>query len=361
MKENLTRFDAYALECLKIKLCDVVHFIVASKPDCAKLSELIAKSGVGYVSESTLYRLFFQPEHHAPYKNTLDILAKFIGFKDSVSFLDDVHSKKETMAYMGLNPNTTKSSLLFHAIKHDATNTLKDFFESMYDCEESTKEIVGIAVYDSLKLMDKPEKFLKKFAAYNFIREYFFEKAHDPKFRIKNYDESYQYYLAHVKKDRSIAELQSFIFGNCVLFRHLYLTKNLAQAIQIGSNLYQDEMNIDDLRNQLYTFPYVRYISYKLWYLQLCQTRKNKLTEYAEYLMARCQELKESLAHTEQRIMFHTIAEVFSYSHIPESFHTKLKALYASEFERIPSGIYAKHLKHSLPYFDENGLLHHRP
>jgi hypothetical protein len=75
MKDNLTRFDAYALECLKIKLCDVVHFIVASKPDCAKLSELIAKSGVGYVSESTLYRLFFQPEHHAPYKNTLDILA----------------------------------------------------------------------------------------------------------------------------------------------------------------------------------------------------------------------------------------------------------------------------------------------
>jgi hypothetical protein len=63
----------------------------------------------------------------------------------------------------------------------------------------------------------------------------------------------------------------------------------------------------------------------------------------------------------EQKILFHTLAEAFIYSSLPETFHWDLKQIYKEEFKRFPESLFSKHLKYSLPYFNENGLLHYRP
>jgi hypothetical protein len=355
------KFDTYAIERLKLRMYDVTQFVVLNKPDCAKLSELITSSGYGYVSVSTLYRLFFQSEQHLPYKNTLDILCRFIGYHDCMDFLDDINKHRETMYQSGIQVGSQENSLLYYAIENKAEKTLSDFFEGVSDSSDDFKTSLSIALYDSLVQATYPEKFLKKFSQNKFVREYFFEKAHDPKFRIKNYEESYQYYLKHVKQDRSIADFQDFIFANCVLFRHQFLVGNYTNAIITGNKLYTTDFRIEELQNDIYIFPFIRYIAYKLWYLQLQQESKSIQYDYATYLIELGKKLKPSLGNAEQRILFHTIAETFANSNIPVSYHDGLKEIYRKDFEKFPAIIMNKHIKYSLPYFEENGLLRHRP
>ena len=78
MKIIKPHFDQFSLDQLKFAILEKIGYNITTKPDCAKLSDLIAKNGYGRISESTLYRLFFQFKKHRPYKSTLDILCKFI-------------------------------------------------------------------------------------------------------------------------------------------------------------------------------------------------------------------------------------------------------------------------------------------
>jgi len=361
MSTKQIKFDKYGLDSLKLRLYDVTQFVVMNKPDCAKLSELISSNVYGYVSVSTLYRLFFQPDQHIPYKNTLDILCRFIGYHDSLDFIDDINKQRETMIQSGIETYSNEKSLLYYAIKNNADKTLSDFFEGVSESSDELKSSLSLALYDSLFQAQHPEKFLKKFAQNKFVREHFFEKAHDPKFRIKNYEASYQYYLKNVKLGRSIADFQDFIFAHSVLFRHQYLTGNYDDTMATGNKLYTSDFRIEELQKDIYIFPFIRYIAYKLWYLQLLNEPKSNINDYANYLIELCKKLKPNLGRTESRILFHTIAETFSHCNIPESFHESLKEVYIKDFEKFPSIIITKHLKYSLPYFEENGLLRHRP
>ena len=71
-----THIDEYFIQILKVKLAEKIGYVISNKPDCAKLSELISQKGNEYISESTIYRIFFQSEKHVPYKNTLDIICR---------------------------------------------------------------------------------------------------------------------------------------------------------------------------------------------------------------------------------------------------------------------------------------------
>ena len=163
MSTKQIKFDKYALDSLKLRLFDLTQFVVMNKPDCAKLSELISSNVYGYVSVSTLYRLFFQPDQHIPYKNTLDILCRFIGYHDSLDFIDDINKQRETLIQSGIETYSNEKSLLYYAIKNNADKTLSDFFEGLSDSSDELKSSLSLALYDSLFQAQHPEKFLKKF------------------------------------------------------------------------------------------------------------------------------------------------------------------------------------------------------
>ena len=67
-----------------------------------KLSELIEENGFGRVSGSTLYRLFFHHEKHKIYKNTLDILCKFLDYEDSLDLTEQLTEQRKELHHNGV-------------------------------------------------------------------------------------------------------------------------------------------------------------------------------------------------------------------------------------------------------------------
>jgi hypothetical protein len=155
--------------------------------------------------------------------------------------------------------------------------------------------------------------------------------------------------------------LQDFLFGHCVLFRHYFLTNQTEQALSVGKILFEAEDLADIPFQSLYIFPFIRFKAYLLWYYEISfESRKTK-DDYAHYLLNLVKRLKANFEIPERKILFHTVAETFLYSSLSLSFHQILKELFAEEFKRIPEAVYNKHLKYSLSYFEQNGLLHFRP
>jgi len=362
MKTFKPHFDQFAIDKLKFELLKKIGFKISTKPDCAKLSSLILASGCVHISESTLYRLFFQFEKHSPYKSTLDILCQFIGYKDSIEFIEKLAESRQQLHFSGINTLPSKSNgLLFYCLENTAKNPLIDFFEETNELDHAFKTDVSVAIFDSLLKSTQQDFFFKEFAQEKYIREYFFERGHDTKFRIKNYDQAYLMYLKSVNKDKDLNHFQDYLFGNCVLFRYYFIGKKLTKARKQAKVLYKEKLNVEAHQSDLFIFPFIRYTAYRLWYLELTNAKLTEREGYALYLIDLCQRLKEQLGMMEQKILFHTVAETFVHSSIQESFHWELKKLFISAFKRLPGIIYTKHLKYSLPYFNENGLLHFRP
>lgn len=355
-------FDQYTIDRLKVKLSNKIGYVIANKPDCAKLSESISKSGNGYISESTLYRLFFRSGSHRFYKSTYDILCQFIGYKDSLEFLEEVKEEQSSLHLNGIGTDINSSkTLLFYCVEHKAYHPLTDFFESTTEQSHQFKTSISVALFDSLQITNKQNYFFEEFADNQYIREYFFEKGHDPKFRIKNYDNAYLMYLKNIDKNQGIEQFQDYIFGNTILFRYYFLNNFYQDAFNIGNLIYDEFSSLENYQNEIYIFPFIRFTAYKLWFLELNEAKKETIKNYAYYLLDLCEKIKPSLEFLEQKILFHTIAETFINSSLPERFHFKLKDIYINEYERFPKKTFTKHLKYSLPYFEENGLLHYRP
>jgi hypothetical protein len=362
MKTFKPHFDQFALDKLKFALLEKIGYKISTKPDCAKLSDLIIESGYGHISESTLYRLFFQFEKHKPYKSTLDILCQFMGYKDSIEFVEKLAESRQQLHFSGIitTPNKSKG-LLFYCIEHTTKNPLIDFLKEAHELDHQFKTDVSVAIFDGLLKSTQQDWFFKEFAQEKYIREYFFERGHDSKFRIKNYDQAYLKYLESVRKDKDINHFQDYLFGNSVLFRYYFISKKTAEALERAKFLYQEKLNVAAHQKDLFIFPFIRYTAYKIWYLELTNAKQTEHEGYALYLIELCEQLKDRLGKMEQKIVFHTVAEAFVYSSLPESFHWELKKVFKDAFQSLPGIIYTKPLKYSLPYFNENGLLHFRP
>lgn len=355
-------YDKYFVENLKIKICEKIGYMITSKPDCLILSELISKNGNGYISESTLYRIFFQSDKHVPYKNTLDLLCQFIGFSDSYLFLEYINDTKNTLYLNGLNTVVSSSnSLLYFCLNNNSYKSLYDFFESIDESSHEFKTNISIGLFDSIQKYDNQNAFFEYFAGQKFVREYFFEQGHDPKFRIKNYERGYLKYLEIAHKESDLSQFQDYVFGNSILFRYYYLTKNWRQAINIAKVIYSNETSIETYKADLYIFPFIRYTCYKLWYLEIINATQSEKEDYANYILELCRNIKPNYPPLEQKILFHTIAETLLNSNVSEDYHLKLKEIYQKEFEQLPSLIFSKYLKYSLPYFEPNGLIYYRP
>ncbi len=350
------------IERLKKELAIKVRFTVSGKSDCMKLSELISESGAGYLSVTTIYRIYFQPDKHNPYKSTLNILCRFLGYADISDFLNRLNLEQFYV------PSDTSNSgylmdkhLIFHCLWNNSFKPLNDFFDALSSESHDYKTSVTLALFDNLQMIPNPNTFINYFANQKFVREYLMEQGYDPKFRIKYFDLNYSSYLKGVNKYQSISSFQDYIFGNCVIFRYYLVTKNYKKAQTIGKSLYAEFELIESQINEIYIFPFIRFMAYKLWYLKLMNTSQKSQEDYAYYLLQLCQKLKPKVSLYEQNILFHTIAETFIYSSISEVFHSKLKIIFEKQFAQIPAHIFHKKLECSLNYFEPNGIIYHRP
>jgi hypothetical protein len=276
--------------------------------------------------------------------------------------LENLEPERAMLHRNGINTlEGTPNSLLFFCIENQSEKPLIDFFEQIATSPQRFKESISVSLFDSLLKNSQTDWFFRSFAHQTYIREYFLEKGHDPKFRIKHYDLAYLHYLEKIDIFEDAKKLQDFIFGNCVLFRYYFLKGDLDRAISIGANLYKPHREVESLGRELEVFPVIRFAAYRLWYLQLTECTDTGLADYALYLLELCEKLRAGLGWDEKKILFHTIAETLLYSRLPESYHQLLKQLFAQEYQLLPEAIFGKHLKYSLPYFDMNGLLNHRP
>lgn len=362
MKTVRPTLDSFALEKLKIKLSEKIGWVIANKPDCAKLSDIIHLQGNGQLSETTLYRIFFQFEKHQPYKHTLDILCKFLGYKDSFDFLENIQQQKEQLHFNGIQTDRGGGrNLLYYCIEHSAKKPMYDFFDNTDESEHAFKVDLSVGLFDALLKGSNQYWFFKHFVHQPYVRHYFFELGHDPKFRINNYDAAYVKYLESIDRSKDISHFQNYVFGSAVLFRHYFLTDQSSKAVAIGKTLYGEVKTLEDVADELYIFPFIRYTAYKLWYLTVTGAESHAIEDYARYLIELCRKSKPDLDFIQRKILFHTVAETFVHSSLDESFHWDLKNLFKEDYSRFPDILYSKHLKYSLPYFEQNGMVHYRP
>lgn len=356
--ENIADSDDFFLDQLKKRLSKAAGYSICSKADCAKLSETILNGGFGNISQSTLYRLFFQQGKHKPYKHTKDLLCSFLGYRNSEDFNIEIQNlgRNSCENEKGIDVGNCKNSLLFNCIETSSYKPLNKYFDRIIDESVHLKEYIGVQIYDCLKQVSNPDCFLKYYANHKYVREYFFEKGHDPNFRIKNYRSGYYHYLKNTEKYK-----QDYIFGNCVLFRHYFLAGLYKDAMPIGNDLYKDNPPISELKTQLEIFPFCRFLAYKIWHLQMNNTSQNVIQGYADFLLKYCIPLKINLDEREKKILFHTIAEAFIHSNLPMIFHDKLQEIFANEIFPISEMPNGKSLKFCIKQIEPNGLLMHRP
>ena len=232
-------FDEYALECLKRMVSEKIGYQISNRPDCLKLSEIISENGIGYISDTTIYRLFFHNGKHKPYRYTTDILSIFAGYKNSHDFLDSINATRGTLYQHGINSiGKTNKSLIFYCIQNETYKPLMDYFDSLEETPESIKESVCLNLYDSLIASNKQVPFFNEFAKNNFFREYLLEKGYDPKFRIQNHEIAYIKYIKNTDINSNFEHMQEFIFGAWRISRcsALSFSRQFPRAWRLSSN-----------------------------------------------------------------------------------------------------------------------------
>jgi hypothetical protein len=348
---------------LKIKLNEKFGYHINTKPDCAKLSQIIMTNLSEHVSESTLYRFFILKESPKISQAILNILARLIGHTDWSSFELYVDEKNHTKLILGASANSIlkPKSLIYHNIALGCYKPLEALFEEAVHLENDLRFEIVLDVFDSLLQLENPQPFFKHFANTPLIRNYFFEIGFDPLFRIKHYDEGLKLYAERVLPERGLTDIQDHVFSSTVLFRHYYLSKEYAKAIEYGKQLYQQYNYLTHDLEAIYAFPQMRYLSYKIWYLLLIGSPITVIDDYILWLLDYCKIQYVAFGLIERRVLFTCVAEALIVANKADMYQLPLKEIFLEEYKLFPDLLYHKSLKHSLPYFDQNCLLRYRP
>lgn len=356
-KPNFIITDFQKNELFK-KLCVKVGFPIRTKLDCKKVSELIEQAGLPGVSESTIYRLFLLKQYtNQPYLHTLNIFAKFCGFNDWADF-EDVQAETEDFVN-GFGKFQTKSnqfkSLITICIHTDELKPLEKYTEQF---ENTTaphfKEKFAEEVFQAVLTNKNNETFFKSFYHFSVIREYFFEILADPTFSIPGYEAGIKYYLKDLNHETSTKDLQDLVFGNCLLFRHYYVSKQLEKAKEIGHFLFAELNLTPDHLVAIHVFPVARYLACRLLYLEL-QQHIQKAHDFFDSICEDISSKISSLTIEEQRILFYSLGEalVMSTLFTPVQ-HQQLKELFAHLFQFLPNRVLDQKLDKIVPYFNKN-------
>ncbi len=350
------------INLLKQKVLIQAGFNITTKSDCVKLSKYLLNTGVGYISETTIYRLFLKDNNkHAPYKSTLDILCNFIGYADLSLFIESNLVEYGFIKDYNLF-DTTLDFLFYSCIKNKDFKSLFEYFEKIEDLTDEVKKGVVLNLFDALVKSDNNTSFFKEFAENKFVREWILELGHDPKFRIANYSEAYLYYLKNTIITKDINHLQQYVFTNAILFRSCFIRNDFKTASIYGLKLYVQNLNlILSNSHDIHFFPFVRFISYRLWYLSLINTSAVDTLEYAQYLLEFTKLNLMNADKLKRDILFNTIGEVLVCSNLPISYQVTFKQLFITELMDLNLNGFDFKLADLLPQLQPNGLLRYRP
>lgn len=355
-------FKSSDVNKLKQQVINKAGFAISTKPDCRRLSNLLLSTGAGYISETTIYRIFLKEENlHVPYKSTLDIFCRFLGYNDIVEYIKKLNYSNNYSLNKYVS-DIALDNLLVSCIKNQNFKTLSDYFEILESESKATKEYVVLNLFDIFASNDFTIPFFKEFSDNRFVREWFLESGHDPKFRIPNYDQAYLFYLRKVNYTKDSSELQQYIFANSILFRSSFLNHEYENALNYGCKLYNNALlDFDSNSLGLHLFPLVRYISYRLWFLQLINVPKVQVLDYSEYLLEFAKMNIVTADSFSRKIVFNTLGEVLHYSKLPFEFQLKFKNMFEKDFHDLNLEGSNYQIIELLPYLQPNGLLNHRP
>jgi hypothetical protein len=361
MRNHHLTFRSYSLLELKsqieIKLC----FPINSKPDCKKLSEVLFLEGFGSVSETTLYRLFLNYSGIIPYKNTLDILVRYIGYNAWENFIEAIENASSYNLTIINKQVINENGLLYQCIALEADKPLHAYFESLSDKSYEHQFRVGLDVFDSLKQVKNQKRFFTTFIKNDFVKQYVLEYLFDPTFRIKDSDYAYSLYANTLKPGFTLGDLQDFVFSQSVLFRYYYLQGAQDKAMAVGKKIYVSTPFENNEIEALFIYPKIRYKAYKLWFLELTSSDKTSIEEYVIGLLDYAKNSYPSLDAVAKKAVFQAIAEVFCHANVGYQYHILLKEIFKNEYALLPEKLFEKSIKNALPYFEANGLLHFRP
>ncbi|MEN9400557.1 MAG: hypothetical protein RL632_1660 [Bacteroidota bacterium] len=361
-KPNYVLSDYLKKELYKL-VCIRLGFPIRSKLDCRKLSEQITTEGHSSISESSLYRLFL---HHGssnrPYLHTLDILARFCGFNGWNDFEEQQNKLDSFVRGYGLFPQnrTSLKSLISVCIHTDEIKPLIHYTEQFNDITDVDLKVkFAEEIFQSTLTNSDNRLFFRQFCRFPVIREYYFEFLADPSFSIPNYEEGIHCYLSGLRKDERLRDLQDYVFGNCLLFRHYFISGQLNKAGSIGKELYE-RMNLNENQlTEIGVFPTARYFSCKIIYFELKKDKK-RMTELIEELFDYLERKMVGQTREEQRIFFFSLGECFILSTLIDlQIHDRLKVMFSHLFDVMPSKLYDQKLDKIIPYFNQNGSLYH--
>jgi hypothetical protein len=343
---------------LKSEVLKMATFPIRTKADAGYLALLMKRYGVDGLSESTILRFLNKSKSdHKFYLNTLDKFAVFCGKKDFDEFEKWTNNNRAFGFSYGQLPDEEKpnKSLIKICIHQQQFKPIHEYVEQFDELSIDSQQRIGLEFYQSLITTKKSNRsFYKEFSSSKIVRESFFEKSFDPDFSIPDYDIGFEFYLKNINPEHTINQLQDYIFGNCVLLRHYYTKNNYTKAIKHANNLYNTD-GFDEHIENLFIFPKMRFIAYKVFYYGLTNKTK-KMTDQVNSLINYCKKNVNNWDYTEQRIAFSCIADTFIHASVSEKYKTELK----HTFSNLLTGYSDKFLNHSLnfilKYTDMNGI-----
>lgn len=335
-------------------------FPIRTRGDCAILSKKIQEKGAGYISESTLYRLILTPDKsHSFYTNTYDKLAAFIGMNNMNDF--EQWQRKQRDFDFGLGIITVKNkpvkSMVKVCIHTNSFYPLQEFTEQLHELEQHQKMRLGLEIYQSL--LSNPNNnlaFFKRFSHLPVVRDCFFENCIDPEFKLIGYAEGLQYYLNQANPKNSLPQFQQFVFGNCILFRHFILKNKKQEAKKYGKKLYEEYSIKLWKLNKLFIFPRMRYLAYKIWWLELNNLHL-EAEKYTRQVLEYCEDNLKYWSENEQRIAFSCLAEVLLSIDNNLHLHIQLKSVFNKLLLGFSDTMIQKPLSEILSYTGHDGLL----
>lgn len=338
-----------------------VGFPIRNKMDCSRVSELIVESGLPVISESTLYRFFLWENNiHVPYLHTLDILTKFCGFDDYKAFESYTQEiDRFTFGFGRIDKEEVPEakSLMHFCLHLDELKPLYAFVEQLPDTLSFDKKIaLGEELFYALKSNpNSNRKFFKNFAKLPIIRESFFELWADPRFLIQGYEEGIRYYLADLQPTESTSDLQDYIFANCLLFRHYYLTERSDDLKRLATSIfgYLDEQ--DHVLNDIHVFPAGRLIACRILHLHV-MNQPEKLQKFWDFTLQWIAQNYTNWDRDQQQIIFFNIAESLMFcSPFGDHLLPELKRLFHPLLKNLPLYLQQADLKNLVPFIDKNG------
>ena len=280
MRNQHFPFNSFSLLELKSQLEVKLCFPINSKPDCRKLSEVLLEEGYGSVSETTMYRLFVNYSGIIPYKNTLEILVKYLRFSSWENFFEAVENSSPDNQTIINKQDINKMGLLYQCIALESDKPLHAYFESLCDKGYEHQFRVGLDVFDSLQQVKNPKRFFSTFIKNDFVKQYVLEYLFDPAFRIKDLDYAYSLYPNNLKPNFTVDDLQDYVFSQSILFRYYYLKGELNKAMSIGKKIYGSNPFENDIIEALFIYPKIRYKAYKIWFLEMNGSTKDNMEDY---------------------------------------------------------------------------------